>query len=95
MELNTAFGLILRQARKVAGKTQEDFSEVSGRTYLSALERGLQSPTLEKLDDLSRSLQIHPVSLLAASYLIKDCMPVDDLLIILKRDLRALGVEGI
>jgi transcriptional regulator with XRE-family HTH domain len=38
------------------------------RTYVSALERGLKSPTLPKVDALSGVLGLHPLTLLALSY---------------------------
>lgn len=34
--------------------TQEDFGLVSNRTYLSALERGLKSPTIDKLQEIAQ-----------------------------------------
>jgi transcriptional regulator with XRE-family HTH domain len=58
-------------ARKARGLTQEDFSDVSSRTYLSSLERNLKSPTLDKLAQLAAVLQIHPVTLVALSNLPK------------------------
>lgn len=64
MELRKAFGQALKQIRTSRGLTQEDFSEVSSRTYLSTLERGLKSPTLDKLDEIAKALDVHPVSLL-------------------------------
>ncbi len=48
--------------------TQEDFSSVSSRTYLSALERGLKSPTLDKIQDLCSVMKVHPVTLMALAY---------------------------
>ncbi|WP_092429773.1 helix-turn-helix domain-containing protein [Geopseudomonas sagittaria] len=72
MELKTAFGEALRDIRVSQKLTQEDFSGVSSRTYLSSLERGIYSPTLEKLDALARVLGVHPVTLLAHCYLKAD-----------------------
>lgn len=63
------FGKALRQARKSRGLTQEDFAEVSGRTYVSSLERGLKSPTFEKIAALAHTLDIHPLTLLTLAYL--------------------------
>jgi len=48
--------------------TQEDFSAKSSRTYVSMLERGVRSPTLSKIDELSETLGIHPLTLLALAY---------------------------
>lgn len=72
MELSTAFGLALKQLRKQKGLTQEDFSNVSSRTYLSSLERGLKGPTIEKLEQLAGVLDVHPATMLIAAYLRKD-----------------------
>lgn len=68
MDTKTAFGLALKQVRKAKGLTQEDFGDVSSRTYLSTLERGMKSITLEKLNDLSHVLGVHPLTLLVLTY---------------------------
>lgn len=62
------FGQALRRARKARGMTQEDFSTMSSRTYVSMLERGERSPTLAKINELSAALKIHPLTLLALAY---------------------------
>jgi transcriptional regulator with XRE-family HTH domain len=69
MTLRTGFGKALQIARKHRGLTQEDFSQVSSRTYMSTLERGLKSPTLEKVEDLAVTLEIHPITLIALAYM--------------------------
>jgi transcriptional regulator with XRE-family HTH domain len=61
-------GSALRYIRKLKGISQEDFSEQSSRTYVSTLERGLKSPTLSKIEELSAVLGIHPLTLLVLSY---------------------------
>lgn len=48
MDIKQAFALALKTVRKDRGLTQEDFSETSSRTYISTLERGKKSITLEK-----------------------------------------------
>ena len=68
MNIRKAFARALKQTRKAKGLTQEDFSEVSSRTYLSSLERELKSPTLDKIDELASVMKIHPVTLLIMSY---------------------------
>ena len=78
-------------ARKARGLTQEDFSDVSSRTYLSSLERDLKSPTLEKLAQLAAVLQVHPVTLVALSALTTaEAIAVDDLIAILDSELKSL-----
>lgn len=66
------FGLALRLARKSKNISQESFDVVSGRTYISSLERGLKSPTLEKVDQLASVVGVHPLTVLALSYGVKD-----------------------
>ena len=67
-KLRKAFGKALRTLRKTKSLTQEDFALVSSRTYLSTLERGMKSPTLEKIDALSEVLGVHPLTLLSLCY---------------------------
>ncbi|MGH2433792.1 MAG: helix-turn-helix domain-containing protein [Pseudomonas sp.] len=68
MELKKAFGKVFRWFRKERAISQDDLSEVSGRTYISSLERGMYSPTIEKLDALAPMLNIHPITLLVCTY---------------------------
>lgn len=70
-ELKDGFAKGLRLARSTRGLSQEDFSDVSSRTYLSTLERGMKSPTLDKLEDLASVLEIHPLTLLTLAYVTK------------------------
>ncbi len=60
--LDQRFGEVLRSLREAAGKTQEDFSSI-GRTYLSELERGLKTPTLETIVRLAAELGVTPAQL--------------------------------
>lgn len=69
MDIRKAFGKSLKVARKAKGLNQEDFSIASSRTYLSSLERGLKSPTLDKVDSLAERMEIHPLTLMTLSYL--------------------------
>lgn len=69
MDSRQTFGKALQQIRKTRDLTQEDFSEVSSRTYLSTLERGLKSPTLEKIEMLCQTMDVHPLTLLTLTYL--------------------------
>ena len=56
--LDKRFGDALRSLREAAGKTQEGFT--IGRTYLSELERGLKTPTLETIVRLATELGTTP-----------------------------------
>lgn len=75
--------------------TQEAFGGVSSRTYVSTLERGLKSPTLSKVDDLSSAMGIHPLALLTLSYC--ERLSIDDARKLLKKvevDLTRLMLVG-
>jgi transcriptional regulator with XRE-family HTH domain len=62
------FGKALQRIRKAKGISQEAFALTSSRTYVSTLERGLKSPTLNKIDELAEVLGVHPLTLLMAAY---------------------------
>lgn len=71
MGIKKSVGLAIKRTRNAKKITQEDFSEISSRTYLSTLERGLYSPTIEKVDAIAKVIGIHPLTLLTLSYLIE------------------------
>jgi transcriptional regulator with XRE-family HTH domain len=75
-----AFGDALRTIRKARGLSQEAFSDVSSRTYLSLLERDLKSPTLNKLGELCEVMNVHPLTLLALAFAGKGKGNVESLL---------------
>jgi transcriptional regulator with XRE-family HTH domain len=60
--LDQRFGEALRSLREAAGKTQEDIVGIA-RTYLSELERGLKTPTLETIVRLAAELGVSPTRL--------------------------------
>lgn len=77
MEGKEAFGKALRLVRLRKGLTQEAFAVVSSRTFVSMIERGETSPTIEKLDGLCSVLGVNPATLVAISQLIKAEGPMD------------------
>jgi transcriptional regulator with XRE-family HTH domain len=80
----------LKLARKARGLSQEAFADVSSRTYMSTLERGMKSPTLNKLAAICQVLSIHPMTLLALSYTGGNTSEIDSLLARVRRELSAL-----
>lgn len=62
------FAAALRLVRKAKGLSQEDFGDVSSRVYISELERGIKSPTVAKVDDLARTLGVHPLVVYTLAY---------------------------
>lgn len=91
MDLRQALASALKTIRSARGLTQEDFSNVSSRTYLSTLERGLKSPTLDKMQVLAEVLDVHPVTVMALTFITAENSSADELLAKVKLELRALG----
>lgn len=92
MNLNDAVAKALQKIRLTQGLTQEDFSDVSSRTYISTLERGLKSPTIEKLDLIARTLGVSPVTLIVFAYSINEDMSTEELLSFVTAELNQLGL---
>ncbi|PRA54708.1 MULTISPECIES: helix-turn-helix domain-containing protein [Pseudomonas] len=61
MELKKAFGLAVRDIRLSKGLSQEALGP--SQPFVSDLERGIKSPSLEKIHDLASSLGVHPSTL--------------------------------
>ena len=61
-DLKAAIGSVLRAKREKLGMSQEVVAERAGvdRTYISILERGLKSPTLETLEKICSALGTLP-----------------------------------
>lgn len=78
MDIKVIFGKVFRKVRTAKGKTQESFSSISSRTYVSTVERGVYSITIEKLDELATVLDVHPVTLLYLTYLHGENRDADD-----------------
>jgi ribosome-binding protein aMBF1 (putative translation factor) len=57
-----AFGEALRQVRKSRGMSQMELFMGSGidRTYISAVERGIQSPTIRMIVRFANCLKVRP-----------------------------------
>ncbi|WP_082887451.1 helix-turn-helix domain-containing protein [Bordetella ansorpii] len=84
----------LRQIRKARGLSQEAFSDVSSRTYLSSLERGLKSPTLSKLEELCNVLEVHPLTLLTLAYSDGSQLDIDAILGEVKSEIREISISN-
>lgn len=64
--LEKAFGSVLQHIRQERGLSQESLGFESGyhRTYISILERGQKSPSLQTIFNLSKALRIEPAELI-------------------------------
>ncbi|MDT4855763.1 hypothetical protein FQZ97_901300 [compost metagenome] len=81
----------LKTIRKARGLSQEAFSDVSSRTYMSTLERDLKSPTLNKLAELCEVMEVHPLTLLTLAYAGDDPATPDQLLARVRKELEAIA----
>ncbi len=89
MTQKSSFAAALRMTRKARGLSQEAFSDVSSRTYLSSLERGLKSPTLNKVAELCAVMEVHPLTLLTLAYA-SDSKAIDKLFARLRDELSSV-----
>ncbi|WP_346830785.1 helix-turn-helix transcriptional regulator [Pseudomonas abietaniphila] len=87
MELNDAVGQALRNARLRTGYTQEDFGNISSRTYISSLERGTKAVTVNKLTAIADMMGVHPLSILAEGFVLQSGHDLDELLARVKAEL--------
>lgn len=85
---------ILRALRAHKGLTQESIPEGSNRQYLSQLEHGKSSPTLDKLQDLSEAYGASPLLLVGAATLIQEGITVDAIVERFAEQMRELDATG-
>jgi len=64
MKIRSGLADAIKAIRHLRCLSQEDFSGVSSRTYLSSLERRLKSPTVDKVCEIAEVLVISPAALL-------------------------------
>ncbi|EOG4616007.1 helix-turn-helix domain-containing protein [Pseudomonas aeruginosa] len=83
----------IRKVRKARGLSQEAFSDVSSRTYMSSLERDLKSPTMHKLTELCEVMEVHPLTLLTLAYAGDSTRKADQLLAQVRQELEAVLKE--
>lgn len=83
----------IRTLRKARGLSQEAFSDVSSRTYMSTLERDLKSPTISKLAELCEVMDVHPLTLLTLAYAGANTAEVEQLLALVRQELETVLKE--
>ena len=91
MAAKNSLAAALKTVRKARGLSQEAFSDVSSRTYLSSLERDLKSPTLNKLAELCEVMEIHPLTLLTLAYAGDGSRKAEELLARVRQELKVLS----
>ncbi|PHN17209.1 helix-turn-helix domain-containing protein [Pseudomonas sp. ICMP 561] len=95
MSLKTAFAAVLKAMRNSRGLTQEHLSDASSRTYLSKLERAQSSLTLDKLQAISQTLELSPLTLVTITLGCESGAPLRDLLNRLETELLDLKSSGV
>ncbi|TBU98372.1 XRE family transcriptional regulator [Stutzerimonas kirkiae] len=93
MAAKNSLATAIRTVRKARGLSQEAFSDVSSRTYLSLLERDLKSPTMHKLTELCEVMDVHPLTLLTLAYAGDSTRRTDQLLAQVRQELEAVLKE--
>ena len=86
MELKQAIGQAFKELRVSRGLPQE----VAGasQSYISDVERGLKSPTIEKFNELATNIGVHPLIILAKGYILAGAPETtEELLALLKNEL--------
>jgi transcriptional regulator with XRE-family HTH domain len=63
---NTAIAKTISELRQTAGLSQEELGHLAEihRTYVSQIERGLKSPTVQVLFKIAAALKIQPVDII-------------------------------
>ncbi|OLE95173.1 MAG: transcriptional regulator [Delftia sp. 13_1_40CM_3_66_6] len=69
--------------------TQEDMLMATSRRHMSRVEQGHQIPSVRVIEALAESLQIHPLTLIAAAY----CVNLDEASIKLITDTVQLDLQ--
>ena len=97
MKLRAAFAKAFKNVRKAKGYTQEDFDEVSSRTYVSTIERQVHSPSLDKIEVLANEMNVKPITLLVlANYYMHPSQSIENQIKALEKDVKNIqaDIEG-
>lgn len=94
MTLKTSFARVLRALRSKRNISQRDFADTTSRTYLSKLELGKSSITLDKFRQVSQRLDLSPLTLLTLTLSQDTGLTVSDLMSKLHEELADLQRGG-
>ncbi|MCA8070575.1 helix-turn-helix domain-containing protein [Burkholderia vietnamiensis] len=93
MAAKPSLATAIRTVRKARGLSQEAFSDVSSRTYMSSLERDRKNPTMHKLTELCEVMEVHPLTLLTLAYAGDNSRKAEQLLAQVRQELEAVLKE--
>lgn len=90
-ELKRALGDVLKSYRLKRNISQESMGP--SQTYISNLERGRWSASIDKIEQMAKMLGVHPVSVILAGYLSsEEEADSDKLLERIRNELREIGL---
>lgn len=90
-ELKQALGEVLKSYRLKRNLSQEGMGP--SQTYISNIERGRWSASLDKVEQMSQVLGVHPASIIIAGYLnAEDSKNADELLERIRNELKEIGL---
>lgn len=79
MTLDEAIGVAIKRCRTKRGLSQESIG--ASQSFVSDVERGKKSITINRLEEFSKSLNVQPATLIVRATLIANpTMSIDDLL---------------
>lgn len=86
MTLNEAVGIAIKLARQSQGLSQEEIG--ASQSFVSDVERGKKSMTIQRLEEFADRLGLQPASLMIQASLIADPMlSLDKLFEVVRKDL--------
>ncbi len=94
MALKESFANVLRAIRSKRNLTQRQLGDVASRTYLSKLEAGKSSITIDKLDQLSGHLNLSPLTLLTLTISEQTGQSAGSLVLKLRDELQEILFDG-
>ncbi|MGY2337681.1 helix-turn-helix domain-containing protein [Pseudomonas sp. SDO5532_S415] len=95
MSVKNAVAVVLKAMRKTRGLSQKNLAEVSSRTYVSKLERGQSSPTLEMMSTLSSPLGLSPLGLVALTLATETGQSIRSLINLVESEVEELAQAGV
>ncbi|MCO7622263.1 MULTISPECIES: helix-turn-helix domain-containing protein [Pseudomonas] len=92
MERKLAFGSALREVRVRKEIAQEQLG--ASQSFVSTIERGIRSPTIEKMEEFAERLGVNPATLIVLMQVGQEG-DVDELLAKIRDEIRALKQVGV
>ncbi|WP_410017089.1 helix-turn-helix domain-containing protein [Pseudomonas sp. 5P_5.1_Bac1] len=90
-ELKHALGKVLKSYRLKRNLSQESLGP--SQAYISNLEQGRWSPSIDKIEQMSNAIGVHPASVILAGYLsLADSASADELLERIRGEIGELGL---